>query len=106
MKTQQAPPGAQSARVVPLNVALMNAQSNNGGMSSQIRYAANSVSNVLTGLENRLARIHAHAPTVFPGGGKSGLKVCVVMFLPYRSANAIRLLYTFISSEMVRLMVR
>src|SRR5690606_12632721 len=106
MNTQQAPSREQSARLVPAQSALMKAHSMIGGTISQIRYRPMNVSSVLSQLENRLARIQPSRPTLMAGAGKSGLKVCVIMAFPYRSIRAMRLLYQFISMEMLRLMAR
>ncbi|MNZ62308.1 hypothetical protein D3C78_804250 [compost metagenome] len=74
MNTQQAPSLVQSARVVPTQLASINAHCSSGGTISHTRYTANRVNRVLSQLENRFARIHASTPTVLTGGGMSGLK--------------------------------
>src|SRR5690606_40082700 len=78
MNTQQAPSLVQSARVVPIQLASMNAHCTSGGTISHTRYRANRVRRALSQLENRLLRIQASTPTVLTGGGMSGLKTWAV----------------------------
>src|SRR3546814_2088382 len=89
MNTQQAPSRLQSARVSPVQSALKMAHSSTGGTISQSRYSPTSVSRVLIQLENRLARSQPSAPMLIVGGGRSGLKVWMVMRLPLDQRNAL-----------------